>query len=100
MLKRMHILSFPLILVGTLFMVMLVFSVRMDALAQSTNQDPTITWLFNAKANSDQTDYGQHEPHLAISRTDPNVVVSVAKDYRINDDKQVWIYVSQDGGHT
>ncbi len=100
MLKRMHTLSFPLMVAGILFLGMLLLSVRMDALAQSASQDPTITWLFNAKANSDPTEFGQHEPHLAISRTDPNVVVAVAKDYRINDVKQVWIYVSQDGGYT
>ena len=101
MLKRMHGLPAPLIAAILVLLIMVLFSVRMDATAQSTNQDPTITWLFNAKANSDDPSiYGQHEPHLAISRTDPNVVVSVAKDYRDSDVKQVWIYVSQDGGRT
>jgi hypothetical protein len=100
MLKRVHALSFPLLVMGIIFVGTLLLAVRLDALAQSPTQDPAITWLFNAKANSDLTGYGQHEPHLAISRTDPKVVVAVAKDYRINDVKQVWIYVSQDGGQT
>src|SRR3989304_3938873 len=58
------------------------------------------TWGPNVRANSDVGDASQHEPHLAISRTDPNVVVVVAKDYRHLDSKEVWIYVSQDGGLT
>ncbi len=73
---------------------------RLQAAAQSPSQDPPITWGFNAKANSDATNYGQHEPHLAISRRDPNVVVAVAKDYREGNIKHVWIYVSHDGGRT
>jgi hypothetical protein len=100
MLKRMHALPAPLLAAALVMLVMVLFSVRMDATAQSTNQDPSITWLFNAKANSDNTQYGQHEPDLAISRTDPNVVVAIAKDYREGNVKHVWIYVSQDGGHT
>src|SRR3972149_795768 len=58
------------------------------------------TWGPNVRANSDIGNASQHEPHLAISRTDPNVVVVVAKDYRHLDSKEVWIYVSQDGGLT
>ncbi len=101
MLNRRRTLSFHLMVAVVLLMGTLILGVRMDALAQRTNQDAPITWLFNAKANSDLTNFGQHEPHLAISRTDPNVVVTVAKDYRNGDgNKQVWIYVSQDGGHT
>ena len=101
MLKRMRTLSFPLMVAGIFLLGMCLLAVRLDALAQTTNQDAPITWLFNARANSDLTNFGQHEPHLAISRTDPNVVVAVAKDYRNGDgNKQVWIYVSQDGGHT
>jgi PKD repeat protein len=65
-------------------------------------QSPLVTpaWGEDVRANSDVTNTSQHEPHLAISRTDPNVVVAVAKDYRINNNKEVWIYVSQDGGQT
>jgi PKD repeat protein len=100
MLKRMRNLSHPLLGVSLLILLLVLLGARMDVAAQGPNQDPTITWLFNSKANSDETNYGQHEPHLAISRTNPNVVVSVAKDYRHNNSKEVWIYVSQDGGQT
>ncbi len=58
------------------------------------------TWGPNVRANSDSGNASQHEPSLAISRTDPNVVVVAAKDYRVADNKEVWIYVSQDGGQT
>ena len=57
-------------------------------------------WGPDVRANSDDSGWSQHEPHLAISRTDPNVVVSIAKDYRVANNKEVWIYVSQDGGRT
>jgi PKD repeat protein len=57
-------------------------------------------WGSNFRANSDTSGWGQHEPHLAISRAHPNVVVAVAKDYRHLNNKEVWIYVSQDGGRT
>jgi hypothetical protein len=57
-------------------------------------------WGPDVRANSDDTDWSQHEPHLAISRTDSDVVVVVAKDYRAANTKEVWIYVSQDGGQT
>ena len=100
MLKQMRETSRPLLVVALVVLVLFLLGVRMDAVAQNTNQDPPITWLFNAKANSDPTNYGQHEPHLAISRTDPNVVVAVAKDYRDGNVKHVWIYVSHDGGQT
>jgi len=100
MLKRMRETSRPLLLVALVILVQFLLGIRMDAVAQSTNQDPPITWMFNAKANSDPTNYGQHEPHLAISRTNPNVVVAVAKDYRDGNVKHVWIYVSHDGGQT
>jgi hypothetical protein len=52
------------------------------------------------RANSDSTVYGQHEPSLAVSRTDPNVVVVANKDYRSQNIKRVWIEVSRDGGQT
>jgi hypothetical protein len=54
----------------------------------------------NVRANSDSTVYGQHEPSLAVSRTDPNVVVVANKDYRDQNIKRVWIEVSRDGGQT
>ncbi|HKP52206.1 MAG TPA: S-layer homology domain-containing protein [Chloroflexia bacterium] len=54
----------------------------------------------NVRANSDSTLFGQHEPSLAVSRTDPDVVVAAAKDYRSVNVKQVWIDVSTDGGAT
>lgn len=57
-------------------------------------------WGPNYRANSDSGTASQHEPHLAISRTNPDVVVVAAKDYRINNNKEVWIYVSQDGGQS
>lgn len=100
MFKRMFDYSAALLGAMLVILLLLLMGARMDVAAQSPSQDPAITWLFNAKANSDPTSYGQHEPHLAISRTDPNVVVSVAKDYRDGNVKQVWIYVSQDGGFT
>jgi hypothetical protein len=74
------------------------------ALAAQANPDQqTVVWGPDSRANADlppAPQLSQHEPSLAISRTDPNVIVAVAKDYRINDNKEVWIYVSQDGGQT
>jgi photosystem II stability/assembly factor-like uncharacterized protein len=58
-------------------------------------------WMPNVKANQDDTRYAQHEPHIAASLTNPDVVVVAAKDYRVGPAvKQVWIYVSRDGGIT
>jgi hypothetical protein len=54
----------------------------------------------NVKANSDDTQAGQHEPSLAVSRVDTNTVVIAAKDFRVDNAKQVWIYSSTDGGAT
>ena len=54
----------------------------------------------NIRANNDSTSFGQHEPDLAVSRTNPDVVVAAAKDYRNGNVKQVWIDVSTDGGMT
>ena len=80
----------------------------MDAAAQvapiaaaGPQPDGTV-WGTNYRVNSDYSgpQYSQHEPHLAISRTNPDVVVAVSKDYRVGNDKQVWIYVSHDGGQT
>lgn len=58
-------------------------------------------WGANARANGDisGTQTSQHEPSLAISRVDPNIVVVAAKDYR-DGVKHVYLYVSQDGGQT
>jgi PKD domain/Carboxypeptidase regulatory-like domain len=100
MLKKLSHSSRSLMATGLLVLALLLLGAGMDAAAQSSIQDAPVTWLFNAKANSDPTNYGQHEPHLAISRRNPDVVVSVAKDYRDGNVKQVWIYVSQDGGLT
>jgi hypothetical protein len=54
----------------------------------------------NVRANTDVTNYGQHEPGLAVSRTNNNVVFAAAKDYREGNIKRVWIYGSTDGGNT
>ena len=54
----------------------------------------------NVRANSDDTDVGQHEPSLAASRVNTNTLVIAAKDYRAGNAKQVWIYSSTDGGAT
>src|SRR6266540_3452877 len=50
----------------------------------------------NVRANSDSTLFGQHEPSLAVSRTNPDVVVAASKDYRDGNVKHVWIDVSTD----
>jgi hypothetical protein len=71
-----------------------------DTAAQTQPQHVVPFWGTDVRANADNTNYSQHEPHLAISRTNTDVVVAVAKDYRINNNKEVWIYVSQDGGQT
>ncbi len=66
----------------------------------SATQSVVAIWGADVRANADNSGWSQHEPHLAISRTNPDVVVVVAKDYRIGNNKEVWIYVSQDGGQT
>ena len=100
MLKRMPKWSRHLLVPALILLFLILLGAQLDATAHAPGDNPTITWLFNAKANSDDTLYGQHEPHLAISRTNPQVVVAAAKDYRHNNSKEVWIYVSQDGGQT
>jgi hypothetical protein len=85
-----------ILLVGFVFLIV----TRENSLAKVQSPLVTPAWGTDVRANSDNTILSQHEPHLAISRTDPNVVVAVAKDYRINNNKEVWIYVSQDGGQT
>jgi hypothetical protein len=64
---------------------------------------PAVTPVFgpDVQANTeDPTHYSQHEPGLAVSRVNTNTVVVAAKDYRNNNIKEVWIYVSTDGGAT
>jgi hypothetical protein len=71
------------------------------AMAQPTAAPDIVpVWGPDVRANADDSGWSQHEPNLAISRTHPDVVVVVAKDYRVADTKEVWIYVSQDGGQT
>ena len=67
----------------------------------ATHYSP-LTTVFgpNARANTDSTQFGQHEPGLAVSRTNANVVFAAAKDYREGNIKRVWIYGSTDGGQT
>src|SRR5438093_269591 len=55
-------------------------------------------WSANVRANTDLTGNGQHEPGLAVSPINPNVVVIATKDYRDLDIKRVWILASRDGG--
>lgn len=57
-------------------------------------------WSPNVPSNTDGSGNGQHEPSLAVSLTDPNVVVVANKDYREGNIKRVWIEVSRDGGLT
>src|SRR5438105_5120430 len=62
---------------------------------------PSISsWRANVIANTDATGNGQHEPSLAVSPANPNVVVIANKDYRDLNVKRVWIEVSRDGGLT
>ncbi len=75
-----------------------------DATSLGVPQNPvaplTTTFGPNVRANSDVTNFGQHEPSLAVSRTNPDVVVASSKDYRDGNVKHVWIDVSTDGGVT
>src|SRR5439155_12149984 len=57
-------------------------------------------WSANVRANTDLSGNGQHEPALAVSPANPNVVVIAGKDYRDLNIKRVWIEVSRDGGQT
>jgi hypothetical protein len=57
-------------------------------------------WGANVRANTDNSGYGQHEPGLAVSFTNPDVVVVASKDYRVGNVKKVWIDASRDGGQT
>ncbi len=60
----------------------------------------TPVWGPNVLANTDESGFGQHEPNLAASSLNPDIVVVAAKDYRDGDVKHVWIYGSTDGGQT
>src|SRR5438128_1740043 len=62
-------------------------------------QDPP-GWSASVRANTDTTANGQHEPALAVSPANPNVVVIANKDYRDSNIKRVWIEASRDGGQT
>ena len=59
-------------------------------------------WGDDVKANTDLSSLAQQEPHLAISRRNPDVMVVAAKDFRNTEDitRSVWIYTSHDGGRT
>src|SRR4051812_24465276 len=57
-------------------------------------------WSVNVRANTDNTGNGQHEPSLAVSPANHNVIVIANKDYRDSDIKRVWIEASRDGGLT
>src|SRR3954468_20366272 len=66
---------------------------------QRLSLDPPV-WSPNVRANTDISGNGQHEPSLAVSFTDPNVVIVANKDYRTGNIKRVWIEGSRDGGQT
>jgi hypothetical protein len=83
-----------------LTLLLLLLGVGWAAASPRSPQQVVPVWGPDVRANSDDTDWSQHEPHLAISRTDSDVIVVVAKDYRVANNKEVWIYVSQDGGQT
>ena len=59
-------------------------------------------WGDDARANTDLSGRAQQEPHLAISRRNPDVMIVAAKDFRSTEDitRAVWIYTSHDGGRT
>ncbi|HET9492929.1 MAG TPA: sialidase family protein [Chloroflexia bacterium] len=61
-------------------------------------QVPAAEALYDVRANQDTT-ADQHEPTLAVDPTNPNIVLSAAKDWRTGP-KQVWHYRSTDGGRT
>ena len=89
-----------LVLMGILGLMALLLGAGWAGAMADDVQQMVPTWGPDVRANSDNSGWSQHEPHLAISRTDSDVVVVVAKDYRVANTKEVWIYVSQDGGQT
>lgn len=90
----------PIVLAGLLVLLVFVLGLGLDSQASAAARPQALVWGPNVRANSDDSGFGQHEPSLAISRTNPNVVIANAKDYRDGNIKHVWIYVSQDGGQT
>jgi hypothetical protein len=75
--------------------------IRNPQSAMRNGEAPALTVFGpNVRANGDTTQFGQHEPGLAVSRTNPNVVFTAAKDYREGNIKRVWINGSTDGGQT
>lgn len=66
----------------------------------SALQPQSVTFGPNIRANQDATQFGQHEPHLAVSRVNTNTVIIASKDYRDANVKHVWIDGSTDGGVT
>jgi len=89
-----------LVLMGILGLMALLLGAGWAGAMADDVQQMVPTWGPDVRANTDNSGWSQHEPHLAISRTDSDVVVVVAKDYRVANTKEVWIYVSQDGGQT
>lgn len=83
---------------GTTLFVLAVFLLGAIGVRANTPDQVIPSWEPDVRANSDDSGWSQHEPHLAISRVNPYVMVAVAKDYRRINTKEVWIYVSQDGG--
>ncbi|MEO6456930.1 MAG: S-layer homology domain-containing protein, partial [Chloroflexia bacterium] len=74
-----------------------------DAFASINSRlSPLVPPVFgpNVRANTDTTNFGQHEPSLAVSRVNTNTVFVAAKDYREGNIKRVWIDGSTDGGVT
>ncbi|WP_376790565.1 sialidase family protein [Thermoflexus sp.] len=63
---------------------------------------PPPLWGPNAVANSDRSGFAQQEPSLAIHPQNPGNLVVAAKDFRRTQDitREVWIYVSFDGGRS
>jgi hypothetical protein len=85
---------------GLLVVVILLLGAGWSGATDNAPQQMVPFWSPDVRANADDSGWSQHEPHLAISRTNSDVVVVVAKDYRVANNKEVWIYVSQDGGQT
>ncbi|SNB75230.1 sialidase family protein [Thermoflexus hugenholtzii] len=59
-------------------------------------------WGPNTVANTDRSGFAQQEPSLAIHPRDLRNLVVAAKDFRRTQDitREVWIYVSFDGGRS
>ncbi len=63
---------------------------------------PPPLWGPNTVANTDRSGFAQQEPSLAIHPRDLRNLVVAAKDFRRTQDitREVWIYVSFDGGRS